>query len=278
MIKFSETNWGMKFINRKPYEISDMIDNGVRDAKIEARRQMTECLYNQDVVTTINQYFDDNRTMGGEKIIRDTSHEIKQEFDQVSSMKSGDSNWNRNELYALMNEEYNRNGMTTTFRHDLINDYSRMCVKQVKLLTHDMSQIQSENGFEKLHDNTYELPVVIGSHGDLYADSAKTRKVGCIVPSFLENHQNTEGLSASLIVVDNTGGKLLEQNCSFRVIVDLGQGDLELALTMDKPHAHTEQDTEKVDKEIPSQIDDDFANAVASIPIAEELNSRDIWY
>lgn len=194
-----------------------------RTELVKTKAEEFSRLSDRELVRVIVSYFNHNRTMPGEKEIKDNANDLLKAID----MKHGTR-------------------ITAEYRRELIERFSSLCVKEVKL-----KAVQAKNETKKnegvnmpkagdlpmeLKDSefipvntmkdTYEMPAMIfGALDDavcVNGDTLAGKVFGSLPKGFRKNHDMLSGLEGTVIATDYSNGKF--KNMSYSLLIDLSQG------------------------------------------------------
>lgn len=200
-----------------------------RTEMVNARADKLSKLSDKGLIYAILEYFRENATMPGEKAIKDHAAGL-------ADMLEGNPGY----------------GLTDSARKELIEEFSSLCVKEVKLKNVQVAN-ETKKKLDYFHDqieagimrkvsdlpmvlkdtspipvnamkNIYEMP------GDIF-DSGHTVRIkeengsdfvlASIPEGFVKNHRTLYGMDGTVIVTDYSNGKFA--NMSYTLLVDLGQ-------------------------------------------------------
>lgn len=214
-------------------------------------------------------YFDKNRTMPGEKRIKDIAmaqREAARQYRQENKDDPFAPNWKWNQG---VDEQY------TIGRNEFISGMAKIGVKDVELrgdsyprrLTEDALHFRTLLQYrlpdaKETHCNAHEFGCGISGEGRgqtiLIDDGDQNRYKAAVPQGFAANHPQMTGMTGIVTAVDPSRGKGGDANLVFSI--DLMQGEsLSLELTRDWKEKATDTDD-----------DLDFAQAVARLPVERE--------
>lgn len=188
---------------------------------VNARAEELSRLSDRGLVCAIRGYFRENATMPGEKAVKDYA------FGKTCRGKT----WTIDRL-------------TISARKELIEEFSPLCVKEVKLKDIRVANETKKNAgttARKASDlpmvlkatnlalintmkNVYEMPASISDDGRTVCikDGNGSDFILASIPEgFAKNHRTLGGMEGTVIATDHSNGKFA--NMSYTLLVDLGQ-------------------------------------------------------
>lgn len=192
---------------------------------VKERMESLSRLNDKELVQAVAAYFAENATMPGEKAVKDTAAYLLAEMRTKPGM-----------------------GISTECRRELIETFSSLCVKEVKLQgVRAKNETKKNEGLNmpkasdlpmELKDSeyipvntmkdTYEMEAVAEGH----LGERKCVKIagvdddgyvlGYLPKGFSKNHRNIEGMQGTVFAADYSNGNFRNMNYTF--IVDLAQG------------------------------------------------------
>lgn len=195
-----------------------------RAEMVTARAGKLSKLDDKELVQAILTYFKQNRTLGGEKALKEKAKALMEELELNDVGYLDDST-----------------------REELIRAFSSVCVKEVRLKNVEAKNETEQNmetaelkagdlpmvlrGTEHISVNTmkdtYELPVLVtgfsgGRPTITFCEADPFQRFLAYVPEgFRKNHWMLYRMDATVIATDYSNGKL--RNMSYRMVVDLAQ-------------------------------------------------------
>lgn len=191
---------------------------------VKARTAQLEKLDDIQLVDAVITYFKTNRTLPGQKALKDFALGLKAEFNGTAMT-----------------------GLLSQVRKDLIEEFASLLVQEVKLVNvralnenkpnRDKAGTKASDLPMVLKDvqpipvnnvkNTYEMGAYITGRGVYNEDGLDTGDVFAILPKgFVKNHPGMDGFTGTVLASDHSNGKFA--NMSYRLLIDLGQ-------TLDNP-------------------------------------------
>lgn len=216
--RFKSSDTPCNIIDNNKIKKVEVIHMG-RTEIVEARKETLEKLSDKELAAAVVAYFGENKTMPGEKDLKDRATILSTELNEGKI-----------------------SGVTSEVRKDLIEEFTTVLVKETKITENvvlnenkknkdaegvkagDLPMIlrASEPIPNNTMKNTYELPVTIGEDGSITENAtANETKLGTLPKGFMKNHPNVCGMSGTVIATDYSNGKFA--NMSYSVVIDLGQ-------------------------------------------------------
>lgn len=175
-------------------------------------------LADMDLVNTVIAYFESNATMPGEKNVKDMAATLKKDLDA--------------------NESF---GLSSEVRTDLIETFSSLAVKEVKLKNVSVVNATKKNRdmrCRKPYDlqmtlvdtqptntnsvrNTYAMDARVNDSYAVISDIGPDDFMASLPKGFLKNHPGVAGMSATIMATDHSNNKFA--NMSYTLIVNLAQ-------------------------------------------------------
>lgn len=190
-----------------------------RNEMVAARKEVLNTLSDEKLVKQIVLYFENNRTMPGEKDLKDRAGILLKEL-----------------------EEGTISGVTSEIRKDLVEEFASVLVKETKLIYNPYSTRKFDRkdpselpmtltdsmpiGNNTMKD-TYELPVTISIQTNQdkssFAEAVTEagQDMGMIPEGFQKNHSTIAAMGGTIIATDFSNGNL--RNMSYKLVIDLGQ-------------------------------------------------------
>ena len=178
-----------------------------RSEMVNARIEELQTLTDFQLAQTINRYFEENRTLPGEKALKDMAKDLTAELGGEATTQ-----------------------LIGQVRDDLVEQFASLCVKEVKLtkaIANDqacrihMTPVNLKSPGVNKENETWQLPVRIDEQGHAVTLDKDAVSIGMLPDSFRKNHGTVSGMEASLLMTDYSSGKF--KNLSWTLMVDLGQ-------------------------------------------------------
>lgn len=248
--------------NSTPYTPPETLSDKLVDSMGKRRARMLSNMTDPQLIHEINDYFQKNKTMPGEKNLRVAATQCKEIMDQLQGLCEA---WGSSlDPYFITGGELHSHIVTDrtdpeyNLRDMLKDEYTKVCIKQA---TVNLDTVPS--GLVKQGDNTYSFPVGISDTTilDTLTDDAEPTPIGTIKDQFLKNHDIQGSHQGHLIIVDNTG-KMDKQNLTVRLLIDLGEEYIENAKALSQ---------EKLEEESWAE---DFADSVNKLSVPEDAPTQ----
>lgn len=192
-----------------------------RKEMVDALTAKLEKLNDAQLVDAIVRYFEENRTLPGEKALKDQALALKAELDGNAIT-----------------------GLLSHVRADLVEEFASRCVKEVKLRNvhvlnetkknrdadglkaSDLPMVLADTQPTKMNamKNIYGMDAVIpAAGGTVCVGNAPAVRVELadLPAGFVKNHTMLPGMSATVVATDYSNGKFA--NMSYLMLVDLSQ-------------------------------------------------------
>lgn len=199
------------FRARKVYKFPDMMDNGLRDEMMAAKKEALSRMSNVQLINIICSYFKKNSTSAGEKELRDVAR-----WFHCVSVSCGKENEERE---AAVIEIPEGDGVEKTWREDMIEMFSCTSIREARVMGCTPENIPFYPDGSCISRHLYKYDVIV--NGDEIYTLTGNLFVGKVSPKFVKSHPSMDGIRASLIVKDTSQGSL--KNCRCRLMVDLAQ-------------------------------------------------------
>lgn len=193
-----------------------------RAEMVTARKEELSKLSDVGLVGAILDYFEANKTMPGEKSLKDTAQKFAAEFDDGSMT-----------------------GILTDYRKEMIDEFASILVKEIHIKNvaalnetkknKDTDELKASDLPMSLVDtkpgklvntvkNVYEMEAFISAGNTVaYENGTAAANVSLadIPEGFKKNHPAIAGMKGTVVVTDHSNGNF--SNMSYRMLIDLGQ-------------------------------------------------------
>lgn len=196
-----------------------------RAEMVKARAAELGKLDDFQLVDAVIAYFKNNRTLPGQKALKDFALGLKAEFNGTAMT-----------------------GLLSQVRKDLIEEFASLLVQEVKLVNvrvlnenkpnrdkpgrkaSDLSMVLTDVQPVPVNavKNSYQMTAYITGRGVYDENGQDTGDVFALLPGgFVKNHPGMDGFEGTVIASDHSNGKFA--NMSYRLLIDLGQAMEEAA-------------------------------------------------